>query len=89
MNEYPIVVFWSAEDDAHIADVPDVRYCSAPGETSKAALRDPGGAGEHAGGDGRGGRRAPGASLSHNPPRGVVAGGRPPRPPAARAATPG
>lgn len=40
MTEYPIVVFWSDEDDASIADVPDIRYCSAHGETAEEAVRE-------------------------------------------------
>ena len=40
MTEYPIVVFWSEEDRAYIADVPDIRYCSAHGETPEDALRE-------------------------------------------------
>ena len=40
MIEYPIVVFWSEEDQAYIADVPDIRYCSAHGETPEEALRE-------------------------------------------------
>lgn len=40
MTEYPIVVFWSDDDDAYIADVPDIRYCSAHGETAEEALRE-------------------------------------------------
>ncbi len=39
MIEYPIVVFWSDEDEAYIADVPDISYCSAHGETPEGALR--------------------------------------------------
>lgn len=35
---YPIVVFWSAEDGAYIAEVPDVRSCSAWGASPEAAL---------------------------------------------------
>ena len=40
MTEDPIVVFWSAEDDASIAHVPDIRCCSARGETAEEALRE-------------------------------------------------
>jgi len=37
---YPIVIFWSDEDQAFIADTPDLRYCSAHGETPEEALRE-------------------------------------------------
>jgi len=40
MMEYPILVFWSDEDQAYIADVPDVRYCSAHGATPEEAMRE-------------------------------------------------
>ena len=39
-ERYPIVLFWSDEDEAWIADVPDLRYCSAHGETAEEALRE-------------------------------------------------
>jgi len=39
-DNYPIVVFWSDEDEAFIADVPDLRYCSAHGETPEEAVRE-------------------------------------------------
>lgn len=40
MNEphYHINLFWSVEDDCWIADVPDLRPCSAHGDTRKEAL---------------------------------------------------
>ena len=37
---YPVVIFWSDEDQAYIADTPDLRYCSAHGETPEDALRE-------------------------------------------------
>lgn len=41
MNDnYPIVVFWSAKDEEWIADVPDLAYCSASGETPEEAVRE-------------------------------------------------
>jgi predicted RNase H-like HicB family nuclease len=40
VRDYPIVVFWSAEDAAFIADVPDLAYCSAHGETPEEALHE-------------------------------------------------
>lgn len=40
MNEphYHINLFWSAEDECWIADVPDLRPCSAHGDTRADAL---------------------------------------------------
>jgi predicted RNase H-like HicB family nuclease len=35
-----IDIFWSKEDDGYIANVPDLRYCSAFGETPEDALRE-------------------------------------------------
>lgn len=35
---YHINVFWSDEDTCWIADVPDLRYCSAHGDTAAEAL---------------------------------------------------
>lgn len=40
MNDYHINIFWSAEDGAYIADIPDLSYCSASGETPEIALRE-------------------------------------------------
>jgi predicted RNase H-like HicB family nuclease len=39
-DNYPIVVFWSPEDDEWIADVPDLRHCSASGATPEEAVRE-------------------------------------------------
>jgi predicted RNase H-like HicB family nuclease len=36
---YHINVFWSDEDSCWIADVPDLRYCSAHGPTPVKAVR--------------------------------------------------
>lgn len=38
MTDYHINIFYSAEDDAYIADIPDLKYCSAHGETPQEAL---------------------------------------------------
>ncbi len=38
--KYEINIFWSEEDEGYIADVPDLKYCSAWGETYEEALRE-------------------------------------------------
>ena len=40
MTEYPILVFWSNEDQGYIADVGDIEHCSAWGATPEEALRE-------------------------------------------------
>jgi len=40
VNRYAIVVFWSEEDGAWIADVPDLKSCSAFGPTREEALAE-------------------------------------------------
>ena len=37
---YPINVFWSNEDEALVADVPDLSYCSALGDTPHDAVAE-------------------------------------------------
>ncbi len=37
---YHINLFWSHEDDCWIADVPDLRFCSAHGETPDEAIAE-------------------------------------------------
>ena len=39
-NRYNINLFWSNEDDSWIADVPDLKYCSAHGPTAEDAARE-------------------------------------------------
>ncbi len=39
-TEYHIDVFYSAEDECWIADVPDLRYCSAHGPTPQKAVQE-------------------------------------------------
>ena len=39
-NDYPIHIFYSAEDDGYIADVPDLSGCSAFGESYEEAARE-------------------------------------------------
>lgn len=38
MKDYHINVFYSEEDNGYIADIPDLEYCSAFGETPEEAL---------------------------------------------------
>ncbi len=40
MKDYHINIFWSEEDGEYIADVPDLKYCSASGATPNEALRE-------------------------------------------------
>ncbi|MGF1503591.1 MAG: type II toxin-antitoxin system HicB family antitoxin [Anaerolineae bacterium] len=40
MKDYHINIFYSAEDEAYIADIPDLKYCSAHGESAEEALRE-------------------------------------------------
>jgi len=38
-NKYEIIIFWSDEDEAFVADVPELPGCMAHGVTQAAALR--------------------------------------------------
>jgi predicted RNase H-like HicB family nuclease len=38
MSDHHINIFWSDEDGCYVADIPDLRFCSAFGETPEAAL---------------------------------------------------
>ena len=40
MRDYHINVFYSDEDEAYIADIPDLPLCSAFGETAEAAVHE-------------------------------------------------
>ena len=40
MSDYHINVFYSDEDHGYIADIPDLKSCSAFGETPEEALRE-------------------------------------------------
>jgi predicted RNase H-like HicB family nuclease len=40
MKDYHVNVFYSDEDEGYIADIPDLRSCSAFGETAVQALRE-------------------------------------------------
>lgn len=39
-DDYHINVFWSPADQAWVADIPDLTYCSAFGATPEEALRE-------------------------------------------------
>lgn len=38
MKNYHINIFYSEEDEGYIADIPDLKYCSAFGESPETAL---------------------------------------------------
>lgn len=38
MDHYEVIIYWSNEDDAFVADVPELPGCSAHGSTREAAL---------------------------------------------------
>lgn len=38
MSKYEIIIYWSSEDDAFIAEVPELPGCMADGSTYQAAL---------------------------------------------------
>jgi predicted RNase H-like HicB family nuclease len=40
MKDYHINIFYSEEDEGYIADIPDLRFCSAFGETPEEALKE-------------------------------------------------
>lgn len=40
MSDYHINVFFSDEDDAYVADIPDLESCSAFGSTAEEALAE-------------------------------------------------
>jgi predicted RNase H-like HicB family nuclease len=40
MRDYHINIFYSEDDGEYIADIPDLKYCSASGETPEEALRE-------------------------------------------------
>ena len=39
MKDYHVNVFYSDEDSGYIADIPDLRFCSACGDTPEEAVR--------------------------------------------------
>jgi predicted RNase H-like HicB family nuclease len=40
MKDYHINIFYSDEDEGYIADIPDLKHCSAFGETPEIALKE-------------------------------------------------
>jgi predicted RNase H-like HicB family nuclease len=40
MKGYHINIFYSEADEGYIADIPDLKYCSAFGETEEEALHE-------------------------------------------------
>ncbi len=40
MSDYAINMFWSEEDQAWVADIPDLQHCSALGATPQEALAE-------------------------------------------------
>jgi predicted RNase H-like HicB family nuclease len=40
MKDYHINVFYSKEDEAYVADIPDLTFCSALGDTPEEAVRE-------------------------------------------------
>ena len=40
MKNYHINIFYSEEDGGYIADIPDLKYCSAFGDTEEEALSE-------------------------------------------------
>jgi len=40
MTKYEVIIYWSTEDDAFIAEVPELPACAADGPTRQAALKN-------------------------------------------------
>ncbi|MCL2097021.1 MAG: type II toxin-antitoxin system HicB family antitoxin [Oscillospiraceae bacterium] len=40
MYKYHINVFYSEEDECYVADIPDLQYCSAFGDTPEEAMKE-------------------------------------------------
>lgn len=38
MSKYEVIIFWSSEDQAFVAEVPELAGCAAHGSTQEAAL---------------------------------------------------
>lgn len=44
MSKYEIIIYWSNEDEAFVAEVPELAGCAAHGSTQEEALRNANGA---------------------------------------------
>jgi predicted RNase H-like HicB family nuclease len=40
VNRYAVIVFWSEDDGAWVADVPDLKSCAAVGSTPEEAVAE-------------------------------------------------
>jgi len=40
MRKYEVIIYWSAEDDVFVADVPELPGCMAHGESQASALEN-------------------------------------------------
>ena len=40
MNKYEVIIYWSTEDDAFVAEVPELPGCAAHGSTQEFALKN-------------------------------------------------
>jgi predicted RNase H-like HicB family nuclease len=40
MSKYEVIIYWSADDKAFIAEVPELPGCAADGATKQAALKN-------------------------------------------------
>ena len=40
MSKYEVIIYWSADDKAFIAEIPELPGCAADGATKQAALKN-------------------------------------------------